>query len=92
MADPEAPQPLPQAGEPGTFAVTAAEPARAPHVTDHPDQSGAPPKLRVQDLSIALVGTLCAASAKATGLKSACAASKAAAVASFSAPSTEQVT
>ncbi|HEV7892039.1 MAG TPA: ABC transporter ATP-binding protein [Pyrinomonadaceae bacterium] len=53
MADPDTPQPLPQAGEPGTFAVTAAE--RAPHVTYHPDQSGAPPKLRVQDLSVTYI-------------------------------------
>jgi NitT/TauT family transport system ATP-binding protein len=55
MADPDAPQPLPQAGEPGTFAVTAAESKRAPHVTYHPDQSGAPPKLRVQDLSVTYI-------------------------------------
>jgi NitT/TauT family transport system ATP-binding protein len=53
MADPDTP--LPQAGEPGTFAVTAAEPARTPHVTYHPDQSGAPPKLRVQDLSVTYI-------------------------------------
>ena len=55
MADPDTPQPLPQAGEPGTFAVTAAEPKRAPHVTYHPDQSGAPPKLRVRDLSVTYI-------------------------------------
>jgi ABC-type nitrate/sulfonate/bicarbonate transport system ATPase subunit len=55
MADPEAPQPLPQTGEPGTFAVTAAEPKRAQHVTYHPDQSGVPPKLRVQDLSVTYI-------------------------------------
>ncbi|MFL6253399.1 MAG: ABC transporter ATP-binding protein [Pyrinomonadaceae bacterium] len=55
MADPEAPKPLPQAGEPGTFAVTAAEPKRTTHVTYHPDQSGAPPKLRVQDLSVTYI-------------------------------------
>ncbi len=55
MADPDTPQPLPQAGEPGTFAVTAAEPERTPHVTYHPDQSGAPPKLRVHDLSVTYI-------------------------------------
>lgn len=55
MADPDTPQPLPQAGEPGTFAVTAAEPVRPPHVTYHPDQSGAPPKLRVQNLSVTYI-------------------------------------
>src|ERR671938_535894 len=49
---PEAPPLQPQAGEPGTFAVTAPERKRAAHVTYHPDQSGAPPKLRVQDLSV----------------------------------------
>jgi NitT/TauT family transport system ATP-binding protein len=54
MADHEAPEPLPQAGEPGTFAVTAAEPERA-HVTFHPDQTGAPPKLRVQNLSVTYI-------------------------------------
>jgi ABC-type nitrate/sulfonate/bicarbonate transport system ATPase subunit len=55
MADQDAPQPLPQAGEPGTFAVTADAPKRTPHVTYHADQSGAPPKLRVQDLSVTYI-------------------------------------
>ena len=55
MADKEAPQPLPQAGEPGTFAVTADAPKRTPHVTYHPDQTGTPPKLRVQDLSVTYI-------------------------------------
>jgi NitT/TauT family transport system ATP-binding protein len=55
MADPDTPQPLPQAGEPGTIAVTAPEPRRTPHVTYHPDQSGAPPKLRVQDLCVTYI-------------------------------------
>jgi NitT/TauT family transport system ATP-binding protein len=55
MADPDTPQPLPQAGEPGTIAVTAPEPRRTPHVTYRPDQSGAPPKLRVQDLSVTYI-------------------------------------
>ena len=54
MADPDTPQPLPQAGEPGTFAVTA-DPKRAVHVTYHPDQTGVPPKLRVQDLSVTYI-------------------------------------
>jgi NitT/TauT family transport system ATP-binding protein len=55
MADQDAPQPLPQAGEPGTFAVTADAPKRTPHVTYHPDQTGTPPKLRVQDLSVTYI-------------------------------------
>jgi ABC-type nitrate/sulfonate/bicarbonate transport system ATPase subunit len=55
MADKDAPQPLPQAGEPGTFAVTADAPKRTPHVTYHPDQTGTPPKLRVQDLSVTYI-------------------------------------
>src|SRR3982750_167547 len=53
MADKETPAPLPQSGEPGTVAVTI-EP-RAEHVTYHPDQSGAPPKLRVSDLSVTYI-------------------------------------
>jgi ABC-type nitrate/sulfonate/bicarbonate transport system ATPase subunit len=55
MADPDAPKPLPQAGEPGSFAITVGEPKRTPHVTYHPDQSGTPPKLRVQDLSVTYI-------------------------------------
>ena len=55
MADPDTPQPLPQAGEPGTFAVTAPEQKRTAHVTYRPDQSGTPPKLRVQDLSVTYI-------------------------------------
>ncbi|HYH84906.1 MAG TPA: ABC transporter ATP-binding protein [Pyrinomonadaceae bacterium] len=55
MADQDAPQPLPQAGEPGTFAVTPDAPKRTPHVTYHPDQTGTPPKLRVQDLSVTYI-------------------------------------
>jgi ABC-type nitrate/sulfonate/bicarbonate transport system ATPase subunit len=55
MADKDTPQPLPQAGEPGTFAVTADAPKRTPHVTYHPDQTGTPPKLRVQDLSVTYI-------------------------------------
>lgn len=56
MADQDAPQPLPQAGEPGTFAVTAADESKSTaHVTYHPDQTGAPPKLRVENLSVTYV-------------------------------------
>src|SRR6476620_6831108 len=54
MADPEVPTTLPQSGEPGTFAVDAGE-QKGTHVTYHPDQSGAPPKLRVQDLSVSYI-------------------------------------
>jgi NitT/TauT family transport system ATP-binding protein len=54
MAEPEAPKTLPQAGEPGTFAVDAGEPKQS-HVTYHPNQSGAPPSLRVQDLSVSYI-------------------------------------
>jgi NitT/TauT family transport system ATP-binding protein len=53
MADPETPKPLPQSGEPGTFAVTAER--RTEHVTYHPDQSGTPPKLRVSNLSVTYI-------------------------------------
>src|ERR671928_583036 len=53
MADPETPRPQPQAGEPGTVAVTVER--RTEHVTYHPDQSGAPPKLRVSNLSVTYI-------------------------------------
>ena len=53
MADNDAPATLPQSGEPGTIAVDIGE--RKPHVTYHPDQSGAPPKLRVSDLSVTYI-------------------------------------
>jgi ABC-type nitrate/sulfonate/bicarbonate transport system ATPase subunit len=55
MSEQESPKTLPQSGEPGTFAVDAGEPKARPHVTYHPDQSGAPPKLRVQDLSVSYI-------------------------------------
>lgn len=55
MADPDTPQPLPQAGEPGTFAVEGSGQKRSQHVTYRPDQSGAPPKLRVQNLSVTYI-------------------------------------
>lgn len=55
MSDPEVPTPLPQAGEPGTFAVDVGEQRGLSHVTYHPDQSGAPPKLRVEHLSVSYI-------------------------------------
>jgi NitT/TauT family transport system ATP-binding protein len=55
VADTETPKPQPQSGEPGTVAVTVDERRRAAHVTYHPDQTGAPPKLRVQDLSVTYI-------------------------------------
>ncbi|MBV9926130.1 MAG: ABC transporter ATP-binding protein [Acidobacteria bacterium] len=55
MPDPETPQTQPQAGEPGTVAFTVPERQPTKHVTYHPDQSGAPPKLRVQDLSVTYI-------------------------------------
>jgi ABC-type nitrate/sulfonate/bicarbonate transport system ATPase subunit len=51
MAD----QPLPQAGEPGTIAIDVGEPKGKPSVTYHVDQSGAPPKLRVSNLSVTYI-------------------------------------
>lgn len=55
MAEHEGPKIQPQAGEPGTFAVDVGEQKRPPHVTYHPDQTAAPPKLRVQDLSVTYI-------------------------------------
>jgi NitT/TauT family transport system ATP-binding protein len=55
MAEQEAPQPLPQSGEPGTIAVTVGEPKPTTHVTYHPDQTGTPPKVRVQNLSVTYI-------------------------------------
>lgn len=55
MVEQETPQTLPQAGEPGTIAVTVGEQKRATHATYHPDQTGAPPKLRVQNLSVTYI-------------------------------------
>jgi NitT/TauT family transport system ATP-binding protein len=45
---------LPQAGEPGTIAVDVGI-TKPSHVTYRPDQSGVPPKLRVQDLSVSYI-------------------------------------
>ena len=48
-------QPLPQAGEPGTIAIDVGEPKGKPSVTYHADQTGAPPKLRVSNLSVTYI-------------------------------------
>ena len=55
MAEPEVPNATPQSGEPGTFALDVSGRKRQTHVTYHPDQSGDPPKLRVQDLSVSYI-------------------------------------
>jgi NitT/TauT family transport system ATP-binding protein len=55
MAEHERSKTPPQAGEPGTIAVDIGEQKSRPHVTYHPDQSGDPPKLRVQDLSVSYI-------------------------------------
>jgi len=55
MSEQESPKTLQQVGEPGTFAVDVGGQKGKPHVTYHPDQSGAPPKLRVQDLSVSYI-------------------------------------
>ena len=47
-------QPLPQAGEPGTIAVDVGEP-KEPRATYKADQSGAPAKLRVSNLSVTYI-------------------------------------
>jgi NitT/TauT family transport system ATP-binding protein len=53
MADSDAPKPQPQAGEPGTIAVTVGQ--KPVHATYHPDQTGTPPKLRVSNLSVTYI-------------------------------------
>src|SRR5438067_1518724 len=55
MADSDAPKPQPQAGEPGTIAVTVGEQKPPVHATYHSDQSGTPPKLRVSHLSVTYI-------------------------------------
>ena len=55
MTEDEGPKTLPQSGEPGTIAVDVSGQKSKPHVTYHADQSGAPPKLRVQDLSVSYI-------------------------------------
>src|SRR6266850_1298961 len=52
MAEPKT---LPQTGEPGTIAVDVGVSKPSPHITYHPDQSGAPPKLRVQNISVTYI-------------------------------------
>jgi NitT/TauT family transport system ATP-binding protein len=51
MAD----QPLPQSGEPGTIAIDVGEPKGKPSATYQADQTGAPPKLRVSNLSVTYI-------------------------------------
>lgn len=53
MADNDAPATLPQSGEPGTIAVDVG--AAKPKPTYRADQSGAPPKLRVSNLSVTYI-------------------------------------
>ena len=48
-------EPLPQSGEPGTIAVDVGEPKGEPRVTYKADQAGAPPKLRVSNLSVTYI-------------------------------------
>src|SRR3982750_1484446 len=55
MAERNSPRPLPQSGEPGTIAVDVGLQQPTSHVTYHPDQSGDPPKLRVQNLSVTYI-------------------------------------
>ena len=55
MAEQEGQKTIPQSGEPGTLALDVGGQDRRPHVTYSPDQSGAPPKLRVQNLSVSYV-------------------------------------
>jgi ABC-type nitrate/sulfonate/bicarbonate transport system ATPase subunit len=54
MAESERSKTLQQSGEPGTFAVDVGE-QKAAHITYHANQSGAPPKLRVQNLSVSYI-------------------------------------
>src|ERR1700753_4501141 len=55
MVEEEATKPLPQAGEPGTIAIDVGARKPVAHATYHPDQSGAPPKLRVQNLCVSYI-------------------------------------
>jgi len=48
-------EPLPQSGEPGTIAVDVGELKGEPRVTYQADQAGAPPKLRVSNLSVTYI-------------------------------------
>jgi NitT/TauT family transport system ATP-binding protein len=53
MANDDSSKPATQSGEPGTIAVDVGPTPQ--HVTYHPDQSGDPPKLRVQDLCVTYI-------------------------------------
>ena len=55
MVDNETPKTSSQAGEPGTIAVTVGDGGVAAHTTYHADQSGLPPKLRVQNISVTYI-------------------------------------
>lgn len=55
MAEHEGPQTLPKAGEPGTIAVDVGEPQGKPRVTYHPEQTVAPTKLHVSNLSVTYI-------------------------------------
>src|SRR5688572_32923963 len=55
MGDNRGPTPLPQAGEPGTIAVDVAAQPQPAKSTYKPDQTGAPPKLRVSNLSVTYI-------------------------------------
>src|ERR1041384_7390286 len=54
MADSDAPKMQPQAGGPGTIAVTVGAKSGVGG-TYHPEQTGAPPKLRVSNLSVTYI-------------------------------------
>src|SRR5687768_5926830 len=55
MGDNRGPTPLPQAGEPGTIAIDVAAQPQPAKSTYKPDQTGAPPKLRVSNLSVTYI-------------------------------------
>lgn len=56
MVDPKGPQPLPQAGEPGTIAVTVDDSRGVePNPAVRADLGDRPPKLRVRDLGVTYV-------------------------------------
>lgn len=55
MAEHEGPQTLPKAGEPGTIAVDVGEPQGQPRATYHPEQTSAPTKLHVRNLSVTYI-------------------------------------
>lgn len=55
MVQPETSSAKPKPGEPGTIALDVGAQKPSQHVTYHPDQAGAPPKLRVRDLSVTYI-------------------------------------